>query len=110
LARGRLGQPEATRAAALTAGARVAEEKDYSLTSGVAPDGRRKCGSVSSAIVDVLSAAESDLCIRDIQTSVEALLGSAVSRSSVKGYLHNRSRGRNPLFKRTARGRYRLSR
>jgi hypothetical protein len=59
----------------------------------VAPDGRRKCGSVGNAIIEVLSGAESELRVRDIQARVEDLFGSPVSRGSVKGYLHNRSRG-----------------
>ena len=41
---------------------------------------------------------------RVIQARVEGRLGSPVSRGSVEGYLHNRCRGRNPLFERTARG------
>jgi hypothetical protein len=59
-----------------------------SPTRGVAPDGRRKCGSVSNAIVEVLSGAESELRVSVIHERVEGILGSAVSRGSVKGYLN----------------------
>jgi hypothetical protein len=77
---------------------------------GVAPDGRRRFGSVSAAIVQVLSAAETDLRVRDIQAEVDRLLGSSVSRHSIKGYLHSHCQGKRALFERTGRGRYRLSR
>jgi hypothetical protein len=63
---------------------------------------------VSNAIVEVLSGAESELRVSDIHKRVEGILGSAVSRGSVKGYLNNRCRGQNVLFERTARGCYRL--
>jgi hypothetical protein len=54
---------------------------------GVAPDGRRRFGTVRDAIVQVLANAESDLRVRDIQKGVEQVLGRPVSRSSVKDYL-----------------------
>ncbi len=75
---------------------------------GVAPDGRRRFGSVGAAVVEVLSHAESELRVREIKTEVERLLGGPVARGSVKSYLANRCRGKAPLFERTARGRYRL--
>jgi hypothetical protein len=77
---------------------------------GIAPDGRRKCGSVSNAILEVLSEAGSDLRVRDITAAVERLLCSPVSCSSVKSYLHRRSRGRVPIFVQTRRGCYQLRR
>ena len=47
--------------------------------SGIAPDGRRKFGTVSDAIVQVLATADSDLRVREIQKGVEKVLGGAVS-------------------------------
>lgn len=73
-------------------------------------DGRRKFGTVSAAIVTVLSEADSELRVREIRACVEALLGSGVSRHSIKGYLHKECRGNNPRFERLARGRYKLRR
>lgn len=71
-------------------------------------DGRRPFGTVRDAIVEVLSRADSDLRVKDIQAGVEALLNSPVSRSSVKSYLHKDGLRRTPLFERRDRGRYRL--
>lgn len=79
-------------------------------TRGVAPGGRRKCGSVSRAIVEILSDADSELRVGDITKRAESVLGGPVSRGSVKGYLHRRSRGRAPVFEQTRRGHYRLLR
>lgn len=77
-------------------------------TRGIAPDGRRKFGTVSGAIVQVLTDAASELPVREIRARVERLLNSPVSRHSVKSHLHKRVGGPRPLFQRTARGRYRL--
>jgi hypothetical protein len=73
-------------------------------------DGRRVFASVSGTIVDVLAEANEDLRVREIQARVERILGSSVSRHSVKGYLHDRCAGQNALFERTRRGHYRLRR
>lgn len=72
------------------------------------PDGRRKFGTVSAAIVRVLTEAGGDLRTKDIQAGVEALLEGPVSRFSVADYLRVRSKGSTPLFERTRRGYYRL--
>lgn len=77
---------------------------------GVAPDGRRKFGTVSDVIVQVLSETEADLRVREIKDEVERRLRSPVSRHSIKGYLSKQVQGENPLFERTSRGRYTLAR
>ncbi len=56
-------------------------------------DGRRRFGSVRDAIVQVLAKSDSDMAARNIHAEVERILGGQVSRSSVKGYLHEGSRG-----------------
>jgi hypothetical protein len=94
----------------LTTPAPAQPQAPRARTRSVAPDGRRKCGSVSNAIIKVLSGAKAELRVRDIQKRVEGALGSPVSRGSVKGYLHRRSRGQGSVFERTARGCYRLIR
>ena len=71
-------------------------------------DGRRQFGTVRDAIVEVLSRADSELRVKDIQAGVEALLNNPVSRSSVKSYLHKGCRRRIPLFENLGWGRYRL--
>ena len=72
-------------------------------------DGRRRFGSVRDAIAQELARSESDLAVREIHAEVERILGSPVSRSSVKGYLHQGSRGNSGVFERLSRGRYRLT-
>jgi len=74
------------------------------------PDGRRSFGTVSAAIIAVLKGVDSDLRVRDIHQEVERLLDGPVSRSSIKNYLHKRSRSQRPLFETLGRGRYRLIR
>jgi hypothetical protein len=71
---------------------------------GPRPDGRRKFGSVSGAIVQALMEAESDLCVQQIRVLVACLLGSSVSRHSIKSYMHERSSGSRPVFERVSRG------
>jgi hypothetical protein len=77
---------------------------------GIAPDGRRKFGTVRDAIVKVLAQADSDLRVREIQKGVEDVLGGPVSRSSVKDYLRKGCRRRLPLFEYHGRDGYRLAR
>lgn len=72
--------------------------RQYRLSRGVAPDGRRPVGSVGGAIVQVLAEAESTMRVRDIHAAVERLLGSPVASGSVKNYLHKRSQGHNRQF------------
>lgn len=74
------------------------------------PDGRRKFGTVSGAIVNVLSAADSELPVKAIRAAVEGLLGGPVSRFSVADYLRVRSSGPRPLLERIRHGHYRLLR
>ena len=62
------------------------------------PDGRRRFGTVSNAIVAVLSQKHEEMAVKDIRNEVEQLLGSRVSRFSLSDYLLTRSRGVNPLF------------
>jgi hypothetical protein len=59
---------------------------------GIAPDGRRKFGTVRDAIVQVLANADSDLRVKQIQRGVEEILGGPVSHSSVKDYLRKGGR------------------
>ena len=77
--------------------------------SGVAPDGRRKFGTVRDAIVQVLANAASELRVTEIQTGVEEILGGGVSPSSVKDYLRKGCRRRVPLFEYCGRDGYRLA-
>ena len=72
--------------------------RSHSLTRGVAPDGRRKFGTVRDAIVAVLGQAECELRVRDIHAGVQSLLGESVSRESVKSYLRVGCHRRRPLF------------
>jgi hypothetical protein len=77
-------------------------------SEGPRPDGRRTFGTVSSAIVQVLTEAQSDLRVKEIWVEVEQLLGEPVSRDSIKSYLHRGTYARNPIFERVRHGRYRL--
>jgi hypothetical protein len=83
--------------------------RDVKSTAGW-PDGRRRFGTVSGAIVRVLAEAEGELPVRAIRTQVERLLDGPVSRFSVSDYLLVRSKSPQPLFERTRRGHYRLLR
>jgi hypothetical protein len=73
------------------------------------PDGRRKFGEVSGAIIAVLTQAGSEMRLRDIHAEVERLLVGRVSFQSVADYLVTRSKGPKPLFARTRYGHYQLS-
>ena len=81
------------------------EAEDY----GPNPDGRRRFGTISSAITEVLRRAELELRVRDIRVEVERSLGGPVSRHSIKGHLHRGSSGSNPTFDCVGHGRYRLA-
>jgi hypothetical protein len=74
---------------------------------GPKPDGRRQFGTVSGAIVHVLTEAQSDLRVKEIWHQVEHLLGEPVSRRSVKSYLH-RGTYELKIFERVRHGGYRL--
>ncbi len=79
-------------------------------SQGVAPDGRRKFGTVQDAIVTVLEQAGLEMRVREIHAGVEKLLGEPVSPSSVKDYLRKGCRRRVPLFEYHGRRGYRLAR
>jgi hypothetical protein len=72
------------------------------------PDGRRRFGTVSRAIIDVLAESSAEMSVRAIRAEVETLLGESVSRFSVSDYLLTRSKGPRPVFARTRHGHYRL--
>ena len=72
------------------------------------PDGRRKFGTVSGAIVAVLTCADSEMRMKTIHAEVERELGGLVSFQSVADYLIKRSKAPGPLFVRTRYGHYRL--
>jgi hypothetical protein len=75
---------------------------------GPRPAGRRKFGTVSGAIVQILTEAQSDMRVREIPADVERFLGEPVSRASIKSYLHRGMSGSPPRFEHVSRGRYRL--
>ena len=74
------------------------------------PDGRRRFGTVSGAIVAVLTRTDSEMRMKTIHAEVERELGGSVSFQSVADYLIKRSKGPRPLFVRTRYGHYRLMR
>lgn len=85
-------------------------DRRHPSAGGVAPDGRRKFGTVRDAIVLVLEQASCELRVRDIHQGVEKLFGESVSSSSVKDYLRKGCRRRVPLFEYCGRrGFYRLA-
>src|SRR5439155_25854314 len=93
----------------LTSQRRRKQRRTQSTSSdGPRPDGRRRFGTVSGAIVQVLAEAQSDLRAREIWAEVERLLGSSVSRHSIKSYLHRGSYGSTAMFERVNHGGYRL--
>jgi hypothetical protein len=81
----------------------------HAFACGVAPDGRRKFGSVRDAIVAVLAEADGELRVREIYERVEGLLGEPVARSSVSDCLRKGCRRRMPLFEYLGRAGYRLA-
>ena len=94
----------------LTAGDWKQAHRPHQLVGGVAPDGRRKFGTVRDAILAVLEQTDCELRVRDIHEGVEKLLGESASSSSVKEYLRRGCRRRTPLFEYRASRGYRLSR
>src|SRR6266540_3023563 len=92
----------------LTSQRRRKQPRRKPALNGPRPDGRRRFGSVSGAIVQVLAEAQSDLAVREIWHEVERLLGDSVSRGSVKSYLHRGTYASKPIFERVKHGRYRL--
>ena len=74
------------------------------------PDGRRKFGTVSGAVVAVLTRTDSEMRMSTIHAEVERELGGSVSFQSVADYLIKNSKGPKPLFERPRYGHYRLLR
>jgi hypothetical protein len=74
------------------------------------PDGRRKFGTVSGAILKILAESGTEMSVKAIRAEAEALLGGRVSRFSVADYLLTRANGPRPLVTRTRHGHYRLIR
>lgn len=74
------------------------------------PDGRRECGSVSSAILEVMSSPAGELKVSDVRARVGELLQGEVSRFTVADHLRKHASGVFPTFERTRRGYYRLVR
>jgi len=108
---GRLSNPDLTaQLQSLTVRKRRQISRPQPASSGTAPDGRRKFGTVRAAIVQVLEDAGSELRVRDIHARVENVLGEEVSASSVKDYLHKDRRRKVQLFEYHGRGGYRLMR
>ena len=72
---GRLSNPDlATLFQSLTARDWKQATRLHGSAGGIAPDGRRKFGTVRDAIVQVLDHAGSELRVRDIQEGVEEIL------------------------------------
>lgn len=108
---GRLSNPDlATLFQNLTARDWTQAARLHRSTDGIAPDGRRKFGTVRDAIAEVLEQAGCELRVRDIHEGVERLLGDSVARSSVKDYLRKDCRRRLPLFEYCGQRGYRLAR
>lgn len=74
---------------------------------GVAPDGRRRFGSLRDAILEVLATSEHELSTVEIHRRVEGVIGETVSYGAVKAYLWGNSRAKSPMIEQgTGRGRY----
>jgi len=84
--------------------------RPHRARAGPSSDGRRRFGTLSTAIVEVLTRNRSDMRVREIHASVEHLLGEPVSYVSIKSYLHKGAQGQDPRFGRVSRGRYELFR
>jgi hypothetical protein len=77
-------------------------------TFGGYSDGRRECGSVSGAILEVMSSAPGELKVSDVQARVGELLQGEVSRFTVADHLLKHSQGESRRYERTRRGYYRF--
>lgn len=87
---------------------RKQSRRQSTSADGLRPVGRRKFGSVSGAIVQVLTEAQSTMRVKEIRAEVERLLGEPISRHSIKSYLHRGTYKSKPIFERVSHGRYRL--
>ncbi len=65
-------------------------------------------GVVQAAIVKALAAADRPMCLAEVQTAVESLLGQPASKDWISSCLSTGARGDKPRFERVSRGRYRL--
>jgi hypothetical protein len=68
----------------------------------------RKFAAVGDAVIQALAEADGNLRFVEIHNAVEPILGSPVSRSSVKNYLARGCQRRRPVLERISHGRYRL--
>jgi hypothetical protein len=73
-----------------------------------APDGKLKFGTVSAAVLAVLTRTGEPMRFIGIHVSVEELLEMSISQSSVKQFLSDERRHRKPRFVRLRRGVYQL--
>jgi len=85
---------------------KIAAKRQNSAVVG--SSGRRKFGTVGSAVFSVLALAEGEMRVQAIHAEVERLVQGPVSRFSVSDYLRRRSKGPKPLFLRTRHGHYAL--
>lgn len=69
----------------------------------------RRVGWVVEAVVQVMTERQEPMQANEVHVAVEALLGKALSRSSIKSALATNVGGRSPRFVRVAKGRYTLS-
>jgi hypothetical protein len=67
-----------------------------------------KFGTVSGAVLRVLTQSEGSMRFIEIHRAVEELLGMPVCRSSVKQFLSVEAAHRTPRFERVAHGRYEM--
>ena len=66
-------------------------------------------GTVSAAVLAVLTDSGEEMQAKAIHEEVERLLGGPVSRFSVSDYLLTRARSQNPPLERTRHGHYRIA-
>jgi hypothetical protein len=104
---GRLSNPELAALIQRLASRQWKQEAAPRRTSEMAPDGRRRFGTVRDAILQVLDQAGCELRVRDIHAGVDEILRGTVPASSVKDYLWKGCRRRPPLFEHRGRDGYR---
>jgi len=108
---GRLSNPSGPLKTLLDQGRwEVADAHDLISPPGQNVGGRhRRAGWVVRAIEQVLTEYGEPMQAKAVHEAVEALLGQAVSWSSIKGALADHVAGSSPRFVRVRRGRYRLA-
>jgi hypothetical protein len=87
--------------------ARLAADAPVWLAPSPLVDKRTQRGWVLAAVIRVLDEAQGPMRTCEIRTTVEAILGRSVSKSSVMNCLASNSFGEHPRFERVQRGRYR---